>query len=200
MRKMFLALLAVALLSVPLRADLKYTTHMEIKKSDRDRAAANPMIGMMGEAVIKQMVPEGAADVVYLVGEKGARDRVSAGGTGSAGRSDQALHARRDFDRDEPEREDLLEDHGRGRLDEHAPSRGTYSGSDSQADRTVRDRCRDEMRGSYVRLEDGSSDPRRGTRNAAPEFPDDASDEWRQLHDDRCSTRSTRTWWRRART
>ena len=31
------------------------------------------MIGMMADAVMKQMVPGGEADVVYLVGEKGAR-------------------------------------------------------------------------------------------------------------------------------
>ena len=33
----------------------------------------NPMIGIMGDAVMKQMVPDGAADLVYLVGDKGAR-------------------------------------------------------------------------------------------------------------------------------
>ena len=74
MRNVFLALCLVAGYSASLRADLKYTTHMEIKKSDAIPAQpANPMMAMMGDAVMKQMVPEGAADVVYLVGDKGAR-------------------------------------------------------------------------------------------------------------------------------
>ena len=33
----------------------------------------NPMLAMMGDSVMKQLVPEGAADIVYLLGEKGAR-------------------------------------------------------------------------------------------------------------------------------
>ena len=74
MRNIFLALCLVAACSASLRADLRYTTHMEIKKSDAIPAQpANPMLAMMGDAVMKQMVPEGAADVVSLVGEKGAR-------------------------------------------------------------------------------------------------------------------------------
>lgn len=74
MRNVLLALGLVAACSASLRADLKYTTHMEIKKSDAIPAQpANPMMAMMGDAVMKQMVPEGAADVVYLVSEKGAR-------------------------------------------------------------------------------------------------------------------------------
>lgn len=74
MRNVLLALCLVAACSASLRADLKYTTHMEIKKSDAAPAApGNPMIAMMGDAVMKQMVPEGAADIEYLVGDKGAR-------------------------------------------------------------------------------------------------------------------------------
>jgi len=74
MRNVLLALCLVAAYSASLRADLKYTTHMEIKKSDAIPAQpANPMMAMMGDAVMKQMVPEGAADIVYLVSEKGAR-------------------------------------------------------------------------------------------------------------------------------
>jgi len=74
MKKMVLALGLMLLVSAPLSAELKYTTHMEVKKSTAAAGQpANPMIGMMSEAVMKQMVPEGAADVVYLVGDKGAR-------------------------------------------------------------------------------------------------------------------------------
>jgi uncharacterized protein DUF4412 len=74
MRNAILAVCLVAVSSATLRADLKYTTHMEIKKSDAVPAQPpNPMLGMLGEGVMKQMVPEGAADVEYLVGDKGAR-------------------------------------------------------------------------------------------------------------------------------
>jgi hypothetical protein len=74
MKTMVLALGLMSLVSAPLSADLKYTTHMEIKKSAAAPAQpTNPMIGMMGDAVMKQMVPEGTADVLYLVGDKGAR-------------------------------------------------------------------------------------------------------------------------------
>ncbi len=74
MRNTMLAVCLVAAWSATVRADLKYTTHMEVKKSDAAPAQpANPMIGMMGDAVMKQMVPEGAADVDYLVSDKGAR-------------------------------------------------------------------------------------------------------------------------------
>jgi len=72
-RNLWAALLVVASVSVPLHAELKYTTHMEIKKTAAPAQPVNPMIGIMGDAVMKQMVPEGAADIVYLVGDKGAR-------------------------------------------------------------------------------------------------------------------------------
>ena len=73
MKNSFAAFVIVAIASTPLRAELKYTTHLEIKKTAPPAQPVNPMIGIMGDAVMKQMVPEGAADLVYLVGEKGAR-------------------------------------------------------------------------------------------------------------------------------
>ena len=74
MKKLILALCFTTMTTVSLRADLKYTTHMQIQKaSGPTDQAANPMIGMMADAVMKQMVPGGEADVLYLVGEKGAR-------------------------------------------------------------------------------------------------------------------------------
>src|SRR4051812_7116678 len=63
-----------ALITVPLSADLKYTAHMQFEKSvTSTEKSPNPMLGMMADAVMKQMVPGGEADVVYLVGDKGAR-------------------------------------------------------------------------------------------------------------------------------
>jgi len=74
MKRIILAACLASVVTAPLRADLKYTTHMEIKKAEKAaEQPANPMIGMMADAVMKQMVPGGEADVVYLVGEKGAR-------------------------------------------------------------------------------------------------------------------------------
>jgi len=73
LKNLFAALVIVGIVSTPLRAELKYTTHLEIKKTAAPAQPMNPMIGIMGDAVMKQMVPEGAADLVYLVGDKGAR-------------------------------------------------------------------------------------------------------------------------------
>ncbi len=74
MKTQVIAILMSATLTVPLSADLKYTTHMQIEKAaTATDQPVNPMLGMMADAVMKQMVPGGEADVVYLVGEKGAR-------------------------------------------------------------------------------------------------------------------------------
>ena len=73
MKKMFVALCWMALISAPLRGELKYTTHMEVKKSGAPPAGMNPMMGMMADSIMKQLVPEGAADIIYTIGEKGGR-------------------------------------------------------------------------------------------------------------------------------
>jgi len=72
-KKLLATLVIAASLCAPLRADLKYTTHMETKKTAAPAQPMNPMIGIMGDAVMKQMVPDGAADLVYLISDKGAR-------------------------------------------------------------------------------------------------------------------------------
>ena len=74
MRKFVIAACLSAVMTVPLSADLRYTAHMQVGKSAAPTdQPTNPMIGMMADAVMKQMVPGGEADVVYLVSEKGAR-------------------------------------------------------------------------------------------------------------------------------
>jgi hypothetical protein len=74
MKKVFVALCLIAAVSVPLRADLKYTVHIEMKKVEAPAGQpVNPMIAMMGESMIKEMLPAGGADLVYSVGEKGSR-------------------------------------------------------------------------------------------------------------------------------
>jgi Domain of unknown function (DUF4412) len=73
MRRALTALFLVALVSAPLRAELKYTMRMEMKKSDTAAAPVNPMLGMMGEQMMKQMLPNGSSEMVYTIGEKGTR-------------------------------------------------------------------------------------------------------------------------------
>jgi hypothetical protein len=85
MKRMFVALGLVALVSARLSAELKYTMHMEMKKGDPAAAqGSNPMVGMMGDAMMKQLVPEGAADIVYLIGENGARIEFTQAAMGQA--------------------------------------------------------------------------------------------------------------------
>ena len=73
MRRALTALFLVALVSAPLRAELKYTMRMEMKKSDAAAAPSNPMLAMMGEQMMKQMLPSGSSDMIYVIGEKGTR-------------------------------------------------------------------------------------------------------------------------------
>jgi hypothetical protein len=74
MKKVFVALCLAASVSATLRAELKYTIHMEVKKADVPAGQpVNPMISMMGDSMIKEMLPSGGADLVYSIGEKGSR-------------------------------------------------------------------------------------------------------------------------------
>src|SRR4051812_24317752 len=74
MKNLVVSVCLATVVTVRLSADLKYTAHMQIEKSATStEKPPNPMLGMMADAVMKQMVPGGEADVVYLVGEKGAR-------------------------------------------------------------------------------------------------------------------------------
>jgi len=74
MKRIAIALCLVASISAHLSAELKYTVHMETNKPEGKSAApANPLLGMMGEALIKQMLPDGTADMVYTLGDKGVR-------------------------------------------------------------------------------------------------------------------------------
>jgi hypothetical protein len=60
--------------SARLSAELKYTVHMDAKKAETPGAqATNPMLAMMGDAMTKQVLPAGGADMVYTIGESGTR-------------------------------------------------------------------------------------------------------------------------------
>jgi hypothetical protein len=85
MKQVFVALCLVALVSTRLSAELKYTMHMEMKKSDTAPApGANPLLGMFSDTLMKQLVPEGTADLVYLIGEKGTRIEFTKAAMGQA--------------------------------------------------------------------------------------------------------------------
>lgn len=84
MRKALTALFLVAVVSAPLRAELKYTMRMEMKKSDNAAANTNPMLGMMGEQMMKQMLPNGNTEIVYIVGDKGTRMEFAQAAMGQA--------------------------------------------------------------------------------------------------------------------
>jgi hypothetical protein len=85
MKQIFVALCLVALVSARVSAELKMTVHMEMKKSEAaPKTAANPLLGMMGDSVMKQLVPGGTADVVYLIGEQGARIEFTQAAMGQA--------------------------------------------------------------------------------------------------------------------
>jgi hypothetical protein len=73
MRKALTALSLVLVISAPLRAELKYTMRMEMKKSETAPPPPNPMLAMMGEQMMKQMLPNGNSEMVYIIGDKGAR-------------------------------------------------------------------------------------------------------------------------------
>lgn len=74
MKKVFVALCLVGSASASLHADLKYKLHIEIKKTEAPPSQPlNPMIAMMGDSMIKEMLPAGAADLIYSIGEKGSR-------------------------------------------------------------------------------------------------------------------------------
>lgn len=70
-RKTVVALLLVAL-AAPLRAELKYTMHVEAHKTQSGEPA-NPMLALAGEMFVKMMVPIDGEDAVTIIGEKGVR-------------------------------------------------------------------------------------------------------------------------------
>lgn len=85
MKQVFVALCLVALVSARVSAELKFTVRMEMKKSEASPApSANPLLGMMGDSVMKQLVPGGTADVVYWIGEQGARIEFTQAAMGQA--------------------------------------------------------------------------------------------------------------------
>jgi hypothetical protein len=90
MNKVLVALCLASLVSVRLSAELKYTLRTEVQKNDVQKneapasRASNPMIAMMGEAMTRQMLPEGSATMTYVLGEKGTRVELANAAMGQA--------------------------------------------------------------------------------------------------------------------
>jgi len=80
-RRLSVALALVAAIAAPLRADLKYTTHSELKPATvTDPQPVNPVLAMLGGPITQQLLPSGSADTVYIVTEKGMRTEYVKGG------------------------------------------------------------------------------------------------------------------------
>jgi hypothetical protein len=74
MKNTLIALCLLAAASSPASAELTYTVHMASQKSESAPGAGNsPIVAMMGETMLKQLLPSGSADMVYTIGEKGVR-------------------------------------------------------------------------------------------------------------------------------
>ena len=111
MKKMILALGLMALVSAPLSAELKYTTHMEIKKVDRGPRAAGQPDDRHDGRCDHEADGAGRAPPTCVPGRReGARIEYLQAAMGQPAGTVNLVR-RWHADRDEPEREDLLENH-----------------------------------------------------------------------------------------
>jgi len=71
-----LALCLACLVSASARvsAELKYTLRTEVVKAEATATPPpNPMVAMMGDAMTRQLLPEGSATMTYVLGDRGTR-------------------------------------------------------------------------------------------------------------------------------
>jgi uncharacterized protein DUF4412 len=74
MKKVFVFLCLGWLISSNASAELKYTLKTEVQKPEKPASPApNPMVAMMGDALTRQLLPEGTATMTYVIGDKGTR-------------------------------------------------------------------------------------------------------------------------------
>ena len=74
MKKVLVGLCFASLVSSRAGAELKYTLRTEVQKAETPASPApNPMLAMMGDALTRQLLPEGTATMTYYIGEKGTR-------------------------------------------------------------------------------------------------------------------------------
>jgi hypothetical protein len=80
-RRLLIGLALLLAAAQPLRADLKYSTHSELKPATvADPEPPNPILAMLGPQIMQQMLPSGSADTVYIVTDKGMRTEFVKGG------------------------------------------------------------------------------------------------------------------------
>jgi hypothetical protein len=72
MRKLVLGVVVAVVMTSPLRAELKYTMHMEAHKSTVP-VTPDPVMGGMADTIIQMMLPNGPFNTVTTVGDKGIR-------------------------------------------------------------------------------------------------------------------------------
>ncbi len=75
MKSLLMACGFLALVSTTASAALKFTLQTQLQKAAAAPAAEapNPLLTMMGEAMTRQVLPEGNATMTYVIGEKGTR-------------------------------------------------------------------------------------------------------------------------------
>ena len=74
MKKWLMVCGLVLLAPIGAQAELKYTLRTELQKAAGTATPApNPLLTMIGEAMTRQVLPEGNATMTYMVGEKGTR-------------------------------------------------------------------------------------------------------------------------------
>jgi hypothetical protein len=85
MKKVVVAVCFASLVSARASAELKLTMRTEAQKVAAPASPApNPMVAMMGDAMMRQFFPEGGVTMTYLIGEKGARVEFANAGMGQA--------------------------------------------------------------------------------------------------------------------
>jgi len=64
----------IGVVTVPLRAELRYTMRIESQKSTEPPAAAtNPLLSLLGGMILSTLAPAGGVDLTVTMGERGSR-------------------------------------------------------------------------------------------------------------------------------
>jgi hypothetical protein len=82
LRKFLVTLVLAVVGAASLDAELKYTVEMKQNKIENAPAASNQMLAMMGQQAMQQILPNGTAKMVYVVGANGIRTEFVSGGMG----------------------------------------------------------------------------------------------------------------------
>lgn len=72
LKRALTTMMVLVAFGAPLRADLEYTMHLTMTKADAPRAPVNPLLADAAKSA-KSPLPDGPADVVFVIGDRGAR-------------------------------------------------------------------------------------------------------------------------------